>query len=155
MARRTRGVACQLSTQKALPLLKASTDGTKCRFESPHGKNHFFSPPRLRQIPRGKWPRSPAPKYPRLLREPPPPPPLYTFFYILFLNPSNNPYSNKKSRRSSAPFYRLLLLRQMFISSASRINSSRKSGCARLIIPSALSQVDLPLQLKMPYSVQI
>jgi len=43
--------------------------------------------------------------------------------------------------------------RQMPIFSASRTRSSRKSGWAIEMIASALSQVDLPLRLTMPYSV--
>ena len=44
-------------------------------------------------------------------------------------------------------------LRQMCSLSASRINSSRKSGCATLIRASAFSQEVRPFRFTQPYSV--
>ena len=55
--------------------------------------------------------------------------------------------------QESARRYRLFVLRQMPRVSASLISSSRKSGCAREMMSSALSHVVLPTRFTRPYSV--
>lgn len=60
----------------------------------------------------------------------------------------------RKLRQTALLFnYYLLERLQIFIFSASAINSSRKSGCAMEISASAFCQVDIPFTFTIPYSV--